>query len=130
MPKLKNLGGAHSNAARRRLPAAPSDLPKSIYIKELYWYDSFHHKFTAKTQVEKETFDFNTCCFLLFCFFFTKIIHNTYGGAIRLRNTWMFPYLVQADKNLVVSTLPVKMFGPFWSVWCKMALAEVGGLLP
>ena len=23
-------------------------------------------------------------------------------------------------------TLPVKMFGPFWSVWCKMALAEVG----
>ena len=48
----------------------------------------------------------------------------------RLRNTWMFPYLVQADKNLVVSTLPVKMFGPFWSVWCKMALAEVGVSLP
>ena len=23
-------------------------------------------------------------------------------------------------------TLPVKMFGPFWSVCCKMALAEVG----
>ena len=23
-------------------------------------------------------------------------------------------------------TLPVKMFGPFWSVWSKMALAEVG----
>ena len=25
------------------------------------------------------------------------------------------------------STLPVKMFGPFWSVACKMALAEVVG---
>ena len=23
-------------------------------------------------------------------------------------------------------TLPIKMFGPFWSVWSKMALAEVG----
>ena len=27
-------------------------------------------------------------------------------------------------------TLPFKMFGPFWSVWCKMALAEVGMSLP
>ena len=27
-------------------------------------------------------------------------------------------------------TLPVKMFGPFWSVWCKIALAEVGVSLP
>ena len=27
-------------------------------------------------------------------------------------------------------TLPFKMFGPFWSVWCKMALAEVGVSLP
>ena len=27
-------------------------------------------------------------------------------------------------------TLPIKMFGPFWSVWCKMALAEVGMSLP
>ena len=30
----------------------------------------------------------------------------------------------------LVSTLPFKMFGPFWSVWCKMALAEVGVSLP
>ena len=29
-----------------------------------------------------------------------------------------------------VLTLPVKMFGPFWSVWCKTALAEVGLSLP
>ena len=29
-----------------------------------------------------------------------------------------------------VLTLPVKMFGPFWSVWCKTALAEVGMSLP
>ena len=27
-------------------------------------------------------------------------------------------------------TLPVKMFGPFWSVWCKTALEEVGVSLP
>ena len=27
-------------------------------------------------------------------------------------------------------TLPVKMFGPFWSVWYKIALAEVGVSLP
>ena len=27
-------------------------------------------------------------------------------------------------------TLPFKMFGPSWSVWCKMALAEVGVSLP
>ena len=30
----------------------------------------------------------------------------------------------------ILGTLPVKMFGPFWSVWCKMALAEVGVSLP
>ena len=29
-----------------------------------------------------------------------------------------------------VHTLPFKMFGPFRSVWCKMALAEVGVSLP
>ena len=28
-----------------------------------------------------------------------------------------------------VHTLAVKMFGPFWSVWCKIALAEVGVVL-
>ena len=27
--KVEKSGGTHSNAARRRLPAAPSDLPKS-----------------------------------------------------------------------------------------------------
>ena len=27
---------------------------------------------------------------------------------------------------MIRDTLPVKMFGPFWSVWCKIALAEVG----
>ena len=39
-----------------------------------------------------------------------------------------------ADHKLIKeefsTTLPVKMFGPFWSVWCKMALAEVGVSLP
>ena len=33
VPRSKNLGGAHSNAARR-LPAAPSDLPKSGGARE------------------------------------------------------------------------------------------------
>ena len=28
-------------------------------------------------------------------------------------------------KQLKFDTLPVKMFGPFWSLWSKMALAEV-----
>ena len=30
----------------------------------------------------------------------------------------------------LVCTLPFKMFGPFGSVWCKIALAEVGLSLP
>ena len=29
-----------------------------------------------------------------------------------------------------LSYTPVKMFGQFWSVWFKMALAEEGGSLP
>ena len=35
-------------------------------------------------------------------------------------------------RNFVVlgGTRPFKMFGPFWSVWCKMALAKVGMSLP
>ena len=32
--------------------------------------------------------------------------------------------------NSYVHTLPFKMFGPFGSVWCKTALAEVGLSLP
>ena len=37
----------------------------------------------------------------------------------------------QEEENLShLATLPFKMFGPFWSVWCKMALAEVGVSLP
>jgi hypothetical protein len=28
----------------------------------------------------------------------------------------------------LTGTLPFKMFSPFWSVWCKMALAEVAKL--
>ena len=34
------------------------------------------------------------------------------------------------DSDMYYITLPVKMFGPFWSVWYKMALAEVGVSLP
>ena len=35
-----------------------------------------------------------------------------------------------ADETTKNITLPVKMFGPFWSVWCKTVLAEVGVSLP
>jgi hypothetical protein len=34
--------------------------------------------------------------------------------------------LLQVALKFQPLTLPVKMFGPFWSVWCKIALAEVG----
>ena len=37
---------------------------------------------------------------------------------------------VGVTKVNVIHTLGCKMFGPFWSVWCKMALAEVGESLP
>ena len=37
---------------------------------------------------------------------------------------------VYASAMIKCNTLPFKMFGPFWSVWCKMALAEVGVSLP
>jgi hypothetical protein len=43
-----------------------------------------------------------------------------------------YPTLEWSAKQLVMDnpalyyTLPVKMFGHFWYVWCKMALAEVG----
>ena len=30
----------------------------------------------------------------------------------------------------LIHTLPFKMFGPFGSVWCKIALGEVGVSLP
>ena len=30
----------------------------------------------------------------------------------------------------LAATLPVKMLGPFWSVWYKIALVEVGVSLP
>ena len=40
---------------------------------------------------------------------------------------------MQTSVNLVIKlthTLPFKMFGPFGSVWCKIALGEVGVSLP
>ena len=38
--------------------------------------------------------------------------------------------LLTSQKQSPQSTAPFKMFGPFWSVWCKMALVEVGASLP
>ena len=58
---------------------------------------------------------------------------------------WEFPKIKWVQKNFQLAcmlenyicfgqsgflTLPVKMFGPFWSVWYQMALAEVGVSLP
>ena len=34
------------------------------------------------------------------------------------------------DSVAIYDTLGCIMFGPFWSVWCKIALAEVGVSLP
>ena len=39
-------------------------------------------------------------------------------------------HLVSFYILFLLDTLPVKMFGPFWSVWYKTALAEVGVSLP
>ena len=48
--------------------------------------------------------------------------HNTYKPTWYLKPSW--------EELKKGGTLPVKMFGPFWSVWCKTALAEVGMSLP
>ena len=45
-------------------------------------------------------------------YFVFSSVHTTYGTI------------------LSVTTLGCIMFGPFWSVWCKIALAEVGMSLP
>ena len=42
----------------------------------------------------------------------------------------VIPILTTFLPSVVPSTLPFKMFGPFGSVWCKTALAEVGLSLP
>ena len=55
---------------------------------------------------------------------------------------WLFVYLSDPERSEFTSppkiwlksfrpyTLLVKMFGPFWSVWSKTALAEIGVSLP
>jgi hypothetical protein len=45
------------------------------------------------------------------------------GSEIMSCEKFAIPYLDITD---MPNTLPFKMFGPFWSVWCKMDLAEVG----
>ena len=40
------------------------------------------------------------------------------------------PAMIAEHEVGFLTTLPFKMFGPFWSVWCKMALVEVGVSLP
>ena len=45
----------------------------------------------------------------------------------REEGTWL-DYVALRGHTIITlahkGTLPVKMFGPFWSVWCKIALAE------
>jgi hypothetical protein len=44
---------------------------------------------------------------------------------------WLTVHSIESFRNrFYLCTLPFKMFWPFWSVWCKMALAEVGVSLP
>ena len=47
-----------------------------------------------------------------------------------MRPNFSFTYLVSSCFAMCKHTLPFRMFGPFWSVWCKMAQAEVGVSLP
>ena len=50
----------------------------------------------------------------------------------REEGTWL-DYVALRGHTIITlahkGTLPVKMFGPFWSVWCKIALAEVGMIM-
>ena len=48
---------------------------------------------------------------------------------LKLYRLTMWNFKEFGFKDLLI-TLPVKMFGPFWSVFCKMALVEVGVSLP
>ena len=84
VPKSKNLGGARSNAARRHLPAAPSDLPKWLwrvpFFKCLYYLgigmynfapvkdyittflSKFRHLKTKKNMVRGKKWTNGNCC--------------------------------------------------------------------
>ena len=73
-----------------------------------------------------------------------KVRVNSYHCAcallltLELKPFWSWIYIliiknvqcVMSMTSWLIHTLPFKMFGPFWSVWCKMALAEVGVSLP
>ena len=52
-------------------------------------------------------------------------------SAASLSRNLLTPFHTQ-EQDLRYSDLthPFKMLGPFWSVWCKMALTEVGVSLP
>ena len=52
---------------------------------------------------------------------------KTCGWKEKVLNAYLPIDILKED---VTGTLGCKLFGPFWSVWCKMALAEVGMSLP
>ena len=83
------------------------------------------------------SFHFSTCVFLGFGLFKkTKrkkvAVLGTLLKVRQSRNDFSSRHFFQKRTNKFdfTTTLPFKMFCPFWSVWCKMALAEVGVSLP
>ena len=58
---------------------------------------------------------------------FSSSTDSIHQGKVRSLKQGSKPHIMCKPHSV---TLPVKMFGPFWSVWCKMALAEVCVSLP
>ena len=63
-----------------------------------------------------------------------KRLNDTFGECARPRVAWQIDPFGHSKEQVTyvkiviktLSTLLVKMFGPFWSVWSKTALAEIG----
>ena len=83
-----------------------------------------------------EQFLITECFFLLVSYIYSRLQNRSEQeikigpGKFAKKNKHRALNIHRAYKIWKKNTLPVKMFGPFWSVWCKMALAEVGGSLP
>ena len=86
-----------------------------ILANTLYFKSNWKEKFTS---VQKQSFQDGPICPQV------EMMHGSFQVQLLSLIVFMF-FFVNSE-----STLPFKMFGPFWSVWCKMARAEVGASLP
>ena len=57
-----------------------------------------------------------------------KMVRTQILKGVKCKFKWKGIFIKISDSK--ICTLPFKMFCPFWSVWCKMAQAEVGVSLP